>query len=175
MAEHNEIGKIGENMAKTFLMKQGFGILDLNYRILPGEIDIIAKKDKIIHFIEVKTIKVRDCANIENLTIRPEDNLTFAKWSKLIVTIKTYLKHKNISHETRYQRITARGSATDNVTLEEFIHQENREYTPEDPKDPNQMNVLGVLEMADFTLINKGTLKELHSKIDVMLIKLATH
>ena len=103
MAEHNEIGKIGENMAKTFLMKQGFGILDLNYRILPGEIDIIAKKDKIIHFIEVKTIKVRDCANIENLTIRPEDNLTFAKWSKLIVTIKTYLKHKNISHETRYQ------------------------------------------------------------------------
>lgn len=103
MAEHNEIGKIGENMTKTFLMKQGFHILDLNYRIQIGEIDIVAKKDNMLHFVEVKTIKVRDCSEIENLVIRPEDNLTFSKWSKLVVTIKTYLKHKNISHETRYQ------------------------------------------------------------------------
>ena len=103
MAEHNEIGKIGESMTKTFLMKQGFEILNLNYRIVLGEIDIVAKKDKIIHFVEVKTIKVRDCSNIDTLTIRPEDNLTYSKWTKLVVTLKSYLKHKNISHETRYQ------------------------------------------------------------------------
>ena len=90
-------------MTKTFLMKQGFEILNLNYRIVLGEIDIVAKKDKIIHFVEVKTIKVRDCSNIDTLTIRPEDNLTYSKWTKLVVTLKSYLKHKNISHETRYQ------------------------------------------------------------------------
>mgnify|MGYP001561148795 CR=1 FL=1 len=103
MAEHNEIGKIGENMAKTFLMKQGFSILDLNYRVLQGEIDIIAKKDKIIHFVEVKTVKVRDVRELANLDVTPEDNLTFAKWSKLKIAIESYLLHKNVSDETLYQ------------------------------------------------------------------------
>jgi putative endonuclease len=103
MAEHNEIGKIGENIAKTFLMKQGFSILEQNYRILQGEIDIIAKKDNILRFVEVKSVKVRDCSKIENLTIRPEDNLTFAKWSKILTTIQIYLNHKNVPRETRYQ------------------------------------------------------------------------
>ena len=79
MAEHNEIGKIGENVAKTFLMKQGFSIIEQNYRILQGEIDIIAKKDSALHFVEVKSLKVRDCNQIDNLTIKPEDNLTDRK------------------------------------------------------------------------------------------------
>ena len=103
MAEHNEIGKIGENIAKTFLMKQGFSIVEQNYRILQGEIDIIAKKDSTLHFIEVKSLKVRDCNHIDNLVIKPEDNLTQAKWSKLLIAIQTYLNHKNVPHETLYQ------------------------------------------------------------------------
>ena len=103
MAEHNEIGKIGENMAKTFLMKQGFVILDTNYRVFNGELDIIAKKDNILRFIEVKTVKVRDCNYIENVNVTPEDNLTSQKWSKMVTTINIYLKHKNVSHETKYQ------------------------------------------------------------------------
>ncbi len=103
MAEHNEIGKIGENITKEFLVKQGFKILGQNYAIKQGEIDIIAEKDSTLYFVEVKSIKVRDCTNIENLVISPEDNLTLAKWSKLLITVETYLKHKNVPHETRYQ------------------------------------------------------------------------
>lgn len=103
MAEHNEIGKIGENIAKTFLMKQGFVILDLNYRVFNGELDIVAKKDNTIRFIEVKTVKVRDCNNIENLKVAPEDNLTSHKWSKMVTAVNIYLKHKNVPHETKYQ------------------------------------------------------------------------
>ena len=103
MAEHNEIGKIGENIAKTFLMKQGFNVIEQNYRILQGEIDIIAEKDNILRFIEVKSIKVRDCIKTDNLIIRPEDNLTFSKWSKILIAIEVYLKHKNVSYETKYQ------------------------------------------------------------------------
>ena len=103
MAEHNEIGKIGENIAKTFLMKQGFSIIEQNYRIIQGEIDIVAKKDNIIRFVEVKSIKVRDCAEIDNLEIQPEDNLTFSKWSKLLIAIETYKKHRNVSYETPHQ------------------------------------------------------------------------
>jgi putative endonuclease len=103
MAEHNEIGKIGENIATSFLMKQGFIVIERNYRILQGEIDIIAKKDNVLRFVEVKSIKVRDCSKIEDLVIKPEDNLTFAKWSKLLIATQVYLKHKNVPHETKYQ------------------------------------------------------------------------
>jgi putative endonuclease len=103
MAEHNEIGKIGENIAKTFLMKHGFSVVDINYRTKYGEIDIIAKKDNTLRFVEVKSVKVRDFESINNLAVKPEDNLTNDKWSKLVVSCETYLKHKNISHETKWQ------------------------------------------------------------------------
>lgn len=103
MAEHNEIGKAGETIATKFLISQGFTIIERNYRISRGEIDIIAKKDNVLRFVEVKSIKVRDCQNIENLSISPEDNLTQAKWSKLLIAINTYLLHKNVPQETLYQ------------------------------------------------------------------------
>ena len=103
MAEHNEIGKIGENITKTFLMKHGFTVLETNYRTKYGEIDIIAKKDNKIRFIEVKSVKVRDFLQIDKLAVRPEDNLTRDKWSKLVVSCETYLCHKSVSDETRWQ------------------------------------------------------------------------
>ncbi len=74
----------------------------------------------------------------------------------------------------RYERIVGRGSETDKVTLEQFREQEDREYTPKDPADPTQMNVLGVLAAADYTIMNDGTLEELHANIDRMVKELAT-
>ena len=103
MAEHNEIGKIGENIAKTFLMKHGFTVTETNYRIKFGEIDIIAKKDNKLRFVEVKSVKVRDFSSLETLAIKPEDNLTKDKWSKLVITVESYLQHKNIEQGTRWQ------------------------------------------------------------------------
>ncbi|MCF7844051.1 YraN family protein [Candidatus Gracilibacteria bacterium] len=103
MAEHNEIGKIGENIARTFLVKHGFYVLDINYRTKYGEIDIIAKKDNVLRFVEVKSVKVRDFIHLNTLAVKPEDNLTRDKWSKLVISCETYLHHKSISHETKYQ------------------------------------------------------------------------
>ncbi|MDB5195023.1 MAG: hypothetical protein JWO84_207 [Parcubacteria group bacterium] len=73
----------------------------------------------------------------------------------------------------RYERITARGTVTDKVSLEEFHEQEDREYRPKDSNDPAQMNVLGVLAASDCTLMNDGTLEELQAKIDTMLTDLS--
>ena len=103
MAEHNEIGKIGEQITKTFLMKHGFSILDTNYRTKLGEIDIIAKKDNVLRFVEVKSVKVRDLSQLDNLSVRPEDNLTKDKWLKIVVSVEIYLQHKNIDSEAKYQ------------------------------------------------------------------------
>ena len=49
------LGKIGENVAVKFLSKKGYEILEKNFKSLFGEVDLIARKDDSIVFIEVKT------------------------------------------------------------------------------------------------------------------------
>jgi putative endonuclease len=103
MAEHNEIGKIGENIAKTFLMKHGFWVLGTNYRTKYGELDILAQKDKRIRFVEVKAIKVRGFEHFDQLHVKPEDNLTQEKWNRLRVSAETYIRHKGIPASQLWQ------------------------------------------------------------------------
>jgi putative endonuclease len=55
MAEHLETGKLGEDKAVTLLEEKGYEILVRNHRHRHAEIDIIAKKNKILIFVEVKT------------------------------------------------------------------------------------------------------------------------
>ena len=55
MAEHNELGKLGEEMAVEFLEKTGYEILETNWVFQKAEVDIIARKDKIVAIVEVKT------------------------------------------------------------------------------------------------------------------------
>ena len=53
---NKSIGKYGEELACDFLIKNGFKILKTNFRYSKfSEIDIIAQKNKILHFVEVKT------------------------------------------------------------------------------------------------------------------------
>lgn len=56
IAPHLLLGRIGEELAANYLVKNGFYILERNWRSKYGyEIDIIAFKDNILHFVEVKT------------------------------------------------------------------------------------------------------------------------
>ena len=55
MAEHNELGKFGEELAVEFLQQNGYDILETNWTFQKAEIDIIAQKDSTIAVIEVKT------------------------------------------------------------------------------------------------------------------------
>lgn len=63
MAWHNETGKTGEKLAADWLEKKGFTILEKNWRHKRLEVDIIAEKDNLLHFIEVKADhpKIMDC------------------------------------------------------------------------------------------------------------------
>jgi putative endonuclease len=94
MAKHNEIGKIGEKITETFLMKHRFFVLQKNFRTRFGEIDIIAEKDNIIHFIEVKSKEVASFGLIEKLAIKPEDNFTKEKFRKVTTSAEIYLQGK---------------------------------------------------------------------------------
>ncbi|HIT72241.1 YraN family protein [Tyzzerella sp. An114] len=53
--ENNNIGSFGEDVTERQLLKKGYEILKRNFRKKCGEIDIIAKKDDTIAFVEVKT------------------------------------------------------------------------------------------------------------------------
>jgi putative endonuclease len=55
MARHNETGKQGELLAATWLKEHNYEVLYVNWRHSHYEIDIIASRNGILHFIEVKT------------------------------------------------------------------------------------------------------------------------
>ncbi|MCO4844696.1 MAG: YraN family protein [Sulfurovum sp.] len=81
-------GDKSENLATQFLEQEGFIILERNYfaRKL-GEIDIIAQKENILHFIEVKSGKA---------DFDPVYNITPAKLRKVINSAHYYMKTKNL-------------------------------------------------------------------------------
>lgn len=57
MADHNDFGTQGEQMAKSYLVKKGYKILKTNYRVRNAEVDIIAELGGIVVFVEVKSRK----------------------------------------------------------------------------------------------------------------------
>lgn len=59
MNHNQQIGILGENAVANHLAQQQFSIVERNFRCRGGEIDIIARKDDIIVFVEVKTRKSR--------------------------------------------------------------------------------------------------------------------
>jgi putative endonuclease len=55
MAAHNEFGKAGEQMAVEWLIQHGFQLISRNWKFARYEVDIIASREGILHFIEVKS------------------------------------------------------------------------------------------------------------------------
>jgi len=80
-----EIGRVGEEIASIFLENRGFSILERNYRKKWGEIDIVAKKENLIRFVEVKTV-----SSGGNISYMPEENVHFNKLKRLTRTIETF-------------------------------------------------------------------------------------
>src|SRR5882757_5645406 len=76
MALHNELGKEGEQKAIQWLKERGYEILHVNWRYSYFELDIIAKKEKKLHIVEVKSRKT-------NLYGYPEESVTKKKFKRL--------------------------------------------------------------------------------------------
>ena len=95
-SEKQKIGETGENIAVKFLMKHGFFVLDRNYTKKWGEIDIVAKKDNKIYFIEVKSVSCETLGQYVMDQHTPEDNMHPWKLKRLSRTIQTYLLSKKI-------------------------------------------------------------------------------
>ena len=98
MAEHNELGRKGEQLAIDFLIKKGYRILDKNYRYLKAEVDVIAQKGEILAAVEVKT---RTSAYFGN----PEEFVNPKKIKLLLSAIDNYVVERDLDVEVRFDII----------------------------------------------------------------------
>ncbi len=99
MAQHNQLGKIGEDMAADYLASHGYDILERNYRFQKAEIDIIVKKDNVIAVVEVKTRSTLDFGS-------PKDFLKPTQIQRLVKAIDNYIVENDFEEEVRFDIIS---------------------------------------------------------------------
>lgn len=99
MAEHNEIGILGESIAMDFLIENGYQIRAQNWRFSRAELDIVAIKDQTLVVVEVKT---RSSAEFEN----PKEAVTKSKQKKIIKAANAYIEEFDIDLECRFDIIS---------------------------------------------------------------------
>jgi len=118
MAEHNELGKLGEEMAVDFLQKNGYAILQTNWVFLKAEIDIIAKKGDMLAVVEVKT---RSSAEYG----LPQEFVKPKKIQLLVKAINEYIIQNDLDVDVRFDIISVfkNGKAFEIDHLEDaFFH-----------------------------------------------------
>ena len=90
--KHIAIGQLGENIACKYLKNRGFVEIDRNYRKKWGELDLVCKKDNVLHFVEVKSSEVfSGFPKDGEEAYRPEDHVAAHKKMRMQRIIQTYL------------------------------------------------------------------------------------
>ncbi len=98
MAQHNELGNKGEQIAIDYLIEKGYTILDKNWRYLKAEIDIIVQKENILAVVEVKTRSSDYFGN-------PQDFVNSKKIQLMVSAINEYVISKDLDVEVRFDII----------------------------------------------------------------------
>lgn len=114
MAEHNELGKLGEELAVEFLQKNSYDILETNWVFQKAEIDIIAQKNTILAIVEVKTRSSIDFG-------LPQDFVKPKKIQLLVKAVNEYVISNDLDVEVRFDIIA--------------IHKEGKNYKIEHIED----------------------------------------
>jgi len=81
------IWKIGEDAAKNYLESKNYKIIEKNYRTKYAEIDLVARKDNILIFVEVRTKRSR-------AFVAPEESINYKKLKKLYWNANAYVAFK---------------------------------------------------------------------------------
>jgi len=99
---------------------------------------------------------------IESIRV-PDESTALKKYSN------SYILAINTKLATRYERITKRGSYTDNVSFSVFVQHERREKKS---KSKSSLSISDVIKKSDFKITNNGTKTQLHKKIDQIIKKI---
>ncbi|MBO7609751.1 MAG: YraN family protein [Muribaculaceae bacterium] len=105
MASHNELGKLGESIARDFLISKGMIIREQNWRMNHLEIDLVAEDtDKaLLHIVEVKTRSSDDHYD-------PMAAINHRKRTNLINAANGYVRYYQLKFGIQYDVITIIGS-----------------------------------------------------------------
>ena len=99
MADHNDIGKLGEEIAVQYLADKGYKILEHNWYNVHKEVDIIAKDGQDLVIVEVKTRQTDEYGE-------PDIAVTRKKQRMLIAAANAYITRKGLDMETRFDIIS---------------------------------------------------------------------
>ena len=99
MAEHNEFGKLAEELAEQFLVQKNYKILAKNFRYQKAEIDIIAEFENQIIIVEVK-------ARNTDAFMLPQEAINKRKIKLIVSAANYFLEENNIDKETRFDAIS---------------------------------------------------------------------
>ena len=99
MADHNDFGKLAEELAENFLVEKNYKILAKNYRYLKAEIDIIAQFENQIVIVEVK-------ARATDAFMLPQEAINKKKIRLIVSAANEFLETNNIELETRFDVIS---------------------------------------------------------------------
>ena len=99
MALHNNLGRLGENIAKDFLKQRGFIIIAINWRHLHYGIDIIARHQNILVFVEVKTRSTFKYGF-------PDESIDHKKESRLREAAEIYIEQEDLHNEIRFDIVS---------------------------------------------------------------------
>ena len=103
--DRRQLGNYGENIACCYLEEKGYKIIERNYikeldSKFKGEIDIIAKKDDSISFVEVKTLK---SSFQSGGFFAPENKVDFKKQKKIVKLGEIWLEENKIPLDSKWQ------------------------------------------------------------------------
>lgn len=99
MAAHNELGKIGEDIAADFLAQKGYKILDRNWHFHHLELDIVAMDGDTLVIVEVKTRATDEFGG-------PDLAVTASKQKSIIKSADAYIVERDLDVETRFDIVS---------------------------------------------------------------------
>ena len=98
MAQHNDLGKKGEQLAVDYLLKKDYQILERNYRFQKAEVDIIAQINDTLAIVEVKTRSTKDFGN-------PQDFVKPKQIQRLVKAVDEFVLVNGLDVEVRFDII----------------------------------------------------------------------
>ena len=107
MNKKRSTGNTGEDIACQFLRRKGYVVVCRNYLKPWGEIDIVAEKDDIVHFVEVKALSRENLDEVSReMDHQPEDLVDIRKLKKVARTAALYME---TTHDRREYQIDVVG------------------------------------------------------------------
>lgn len=155
--EKQVIGKIGENYACDYLRKEGFKVIDRNYLRKWGELDIVAQKDKKIHFVEVKSVS-RDLSADNVNVIRETSN------SKGVGQVDAIRERSEDCDQSVVTYSAGANGASDKGVRRMY----NSEYRPEDNLHPWKLKRLS--RIIQSYLLDKDVSDDIDWQFDVITV-----